>query len=226
MKSKSFRPRVFSYNATVLLIQPNPTQFITYAGKCNPTKPNPTHGWTQPMSISAMHAMQRVARVHLRQLNLVWLVKLPLLFCADVPLAGFTAYWLWRTDRDSDFQLQQIPQQQVGAASQSTLPLLTLLRCNNSTNCYNEFQRPHRCWPVANRLRILTACKSQRTEVTPPKCLFLWKYGTLSNTSFLGPTRVHNPNREREKSYSPQANNRCDNQNKLTVCGRLFCSVL
>ena len=35
MKSLSFT--VFSYNATVLLIQPNPT-----------------HGWTQPMSISAL----------------------------------------------------------------------------------------------------------------------------------------------------------------------------
>jgi len=35
----SFRPTVFSYNATVLLIQPNPT-----------------HGWTQPMSISAVRA--------------------------------------------------------------------------------------------------------------------------------------------------------------------------
>ena len=34
----SFRPTVFSYNATVLLIQPNPT-----------------HGWTQPMSISVLH---------------------------------------------------------------------------------------------------------------------------------------------------------------------------
>ena len=37
MKSMSFRPTVFSYNATVLLIQPNPT-----------------HGWTQPMSISVV----------------------------------------------------------------------------------------------------------------------------------------------------------------------------
>ena len=43
---------VLSYNATVLLIQPNPTQPITCAGKCDPTQPNPTHGWTQPMSIS------------------------------------------------------------------------------------------------------------------------------------------------------------------------------
>ena len=38
MKSMSFT--VFSYNATVLLIQP--TQPITCAGKCDPTKPNRT----------------------------------------------------------------------------------------------------------------------------------------------------------------------------------------
>jgi len=45
MKSMSFT--VFSYNAAVLLIQSNPTQPITFtcAGKCDPTRPNPT----QPM---------------------------------------------------------------------------------------------------------------------------------------------------------------------------------
>ena len=41
MKSMSFT--VFSYNATVLLIQPNPT-----------------HGWTQPMSISAVKIFSAV----------------------------------------------------------------------------------------------------------------------------------------------------------------------
>ena len=45
MKSMSFT--VFSYNATVLLIQPNPTHHM-----CWKMRPNPTHGWTQPMSIS------------------------------------------------------------------------------------------------------------------------------------------------------------------------------
>ena len=43
MKSMSFT--VFSYNATVLLIQPNHHM-------CWKMQPNPTHGWTQPMSIS------------------------------------------------------------------------------------------------------------------------------------------------------------------------------
>jgi len=38
---------VFSYNATVLLIQPNPTHHM-----CWKMRPNPAHGWTQPMSIS------------------------------------------------------------------------------------------------------------------------------------------------------------------------------
>jgi len=38
---------VFSYNATVLLIKPNPTHHM-----CCEIRPNPTHGWTQPMSIS------------------------------------------------------------------------------------------------------------------------------------------------------------------------------
>ena len=38
---------VFSYNATVLLIQPNPTHQM-----CWKMRPNPTHGWTRPMSIS------------------------------------------------------------------------------------------------------------------------------------------------------------------------------
>ena len=33
---------VFSYNATVLLIQPNPLHVLE-----NATQPNPTHGWTQ-----------------------------------------------------------------------------------------------------------------------------------------------------------------------------------
>jgi len=39
---------VFTYNATVLstLIQPNTKE----------TQTNPTHGWTQPMSISAARA--------------------------------------------------------------------------------------------------------------------------------------------------------------------------
>jgi len=32
---------------TVLFIQPNPTHVLE-----NATQPNPTHGWTQPMSIS------------------------------------------------------------------------------------------------------------------------------------------------------------------------------
>ena len=45
MKSMSFT--VFSHNATVLLIQPNPTQPITCAGKYDPTQPmdglDPTH---------------------------------------------------------------------------------------------------------------------------------------------------------------------------------------
>jgi len=48
MKSMSFT--VFSYNATVglLLIQPNPTQPITCAGKCNPTQPIP---WMDPTHV-------------------------------------------------------------------------------------------------------------------------------------------------------------------------------
>ena len=48
---------VFSYNATVLLIQPNPTQPITCAGKCDPTQPDLTDGWTQPMSISGVYKL-------------------------------------------------------------------------------------------------------------------------------------------------------------------------
>jgi len=43
---------VFSYNATVLLIQPNPAHQMCWKMRPNPTQPNPTHGWTQPMSIS------------------------------------------------------------------------------------------------------------------------------------------------------------------------------
>jgi len=44
---------VFSYNATVLLIQPNPSHVLENATQPKPTQPKPTHGWTQPMSISA-----------------------------------------------------------------------------------------------------------------------------------------------------------------------------
>jgi len=40
---------IFSYNATVLRIQPNPTNHM-----CWKMRPNPTHGWTQPMSISGV----------------------------------------------------------------------------------------------------------------------------------------------------------------------------
>jgi len=50
MKSMSFT--VFIYNATVLLIQPNPAHQMCWKMRPNPTQPNPTHGWTQPMSIS------------------------------------------------------------------------------------------------------------------------------------------------------------------------------
>jgi len=39
---------VFSYNATVLLIQPNVTQPITCAGKCDLTQPNP---WMDPTHV-------------------------------------------------------------------------------------------------------------------------------------------------------------------------------
>ena len=50
---------VFIYNATVLLIQPNhPTRHM-----CWKMRPNPTHGWTQPMSISGLrcqHAHQLI----------------------------------------------------------------------------------------------------------------------------------------------------------------------
>ena len=45
-------PRYFSFN---------PTQLITCAGKCDPTQPNATHGWTQPMSISDLHSATRDA---------------------------------------------------------------------------------------------------------------------------------------------------------------------
>ena len=50
MKSMSFT--VFSYNATVLLIQLNSTQPNPSHVLENATQPNSTHGWTQPMSIS------------------------------------------------------------------------------------------------------------------------------------------------------------------------------
>jgi len=46
---------VFSYNATVLLIQPYPTQPNPSHVLENATQPNPTHGWTQPMSISGLN---------------------------------------------------------------------------------------------------------------------------------------------------------------------------
>jgi len=41
---------LFSYNATVLLVQSNPPNLSHVLE--NATQPNPTHGWTQPMSIS------------------------------------------------------------------------------------------------------------------------------------------------------------------------------
>ena len=43
---------VFSYNATVLLIQPNPNHHMCWKMRPNSIQLNPTHGWTQPMSIS------------------------------------------------------------------------------------------------------------------------------------------------------------------------------
>jgi len=44
---------VFTYSATVLLIQPNPSHALE-----NATQPNPTHGWTQPMSISGVDSVR------------------------------------------------------------------------------------------------------------------------------------------------------------------------
>ena len=51
MKSMSFT--VFSYNATILLIQPNPMQPTTCAGKCDPTQPNATqpNPWMDPTHV-------------------------------------------------------------------------------------------------------------------------------------------------------------------------------
>jgi len=48
---------VFSYNARVLLDQPNPTQpnpSYVLEDATQPYHLNPTHGWTQPMSISEL----------------------------------------------------------------------------------------------------------------------------------------------------------------------------
>ena len=39
MKSMSFRPTVFSYNATVLLIQPDLTHHMCWKMRPNPTQP-------------------------------------------------------------------------------------------------------------------------------------------------------------------------------------------
>jgi len=50
------------YSATVpQYFSFNPTQPITCAGKCNPTQPNATHGWTQPVFISALPSSVRSA---------------------------------------------------------------------------------------------------------------------------------------------------------------------
>ena len=51
MKIMSFT--VFSYNATVLLIQPNPTHHM-----CWKMRSNPTHGCTQPMSSVVLLKME------------------------------------------------------------------------------------------------------------------------------------------------------------------------
>jgi len=42
-----------------------PTQPITCAGQCDPTRPNPTHGWTQPMSISGCMTVSSNVNVYL-----------------------------------------------------------------------------------------------------------------------------------------------------------------
>jgi len=61
MKSMSFT--VFSYNPTVLFIQPNPPNPSHVLE--NATQPNPTHGWTQPMSISVSLTSCTISEVFL-----------------------------------------------------------------------------------------------------------------------------------------------------------------
>ena len=52
----SFRPTVFSYNDTVLLIQPNPTHHMCWKMRPNPTQPmdgpNPCPSLMSPLNIS------------------------------------------------------------------------------------------------------------------------------------------------------------------------------
>jgi len=133
-------PQYFSFNPT----QPNSSHVLENATQPNPTQPNT---WMDPTHVHLCDAREAARRAGPSATAEPCLTRKVAVIILCRRSVGRFHGLLTMTNR-SRFRFSTTANTSAtGRCCQPihSLPLLTLLRFNNSTNCYDKFQRPHRC---------------------------------------------------------------------------------